>query len=42
MISPQRRQDVIDALGRGTVPERGLDLLAVGLDRVVPAIDEEG
>lgn len=41
MLSPQRRQDVIDALRRGTVPERGLDLLAVGLDRFVPALDEE-
>jgi hypothetical protein len=41
MISPQRRQDVVDALRRGTVPERGLDLLAVGLDRFAPAIDEE-
>ncbi|AXV04970.1 putative ATP/GTP binding protein [Euzebya pacifica] len=40
-ISPQRRQDVIDALRRGTVPERGLDLLAVGLDRFETAIDEE-
>lgn len=41
MISPQRRQDVVDALRRGTVPERGLDLLAVGLDRFEGAIDEE-
>jgi hypothetical protein len=41
VLSPQRRQDVIDALRRGTVPERGLDLLAVGLDRFVPAVDEE-
>ena len=41
MISPQRRDDVIDALRRGTVPERGLDLLAVGLDRFAPTVDEE-
>lgn len=40
-ISPQRRTDVIDALRRGTVPERGLDLLAVGLDRFETAIDDE-
>lgn len=41
MISPQRRQDVVDALRRGTVPERGLDLLAVGLDQFTSAIDDE-
>jgi hypothetical protein len=36
-----RRSDLIDALRRGTVPARGLDLLAVGLDRFAPVIDEE-
>lgn len=41
LISPQRRQDVIDALRRGTVPDRGLDLLAVGLGRFEEAIEEE-
>ena len=41
MISPQRRREVIDALRRGTVPQQGLDALAVGLDRIAPAIDEE-
>ena len=41
MISPERRREVIDALRRGTVPERGLDLLAVGLDRLAPTFDEE-
>lgn len=41
MISPQRRRDIINALRRGTVPQRGLDLLAVGLNRFAPAIDEE-
>src|SRR5215208_6102712 len=32
-VSPQRRQEVLDALRRGTVPRRGLDLLAVALDQ---------
>jgi hypothetical protein len=39
--SKARRDEVIDALRRGTVPARGLDLLAVGLDRFGPTIDEE-
>lgn len=39
--SKARRDEVIDALRRGTVPSRGLDLLAVGLDRVAPTIDDE-
>jgi hypothetical protein len=40
-ISPQRRQEIIDALRRGTVPRRGLDVLAVGLERFEDAIDRE-
>lgn len=40
-VSKARRDEVIDALRRGTVPARGLDLLAVGLDRFGPTIDEE-
>ncbi|WP_127508176.1 BREX system ATP-binding protein BrxD [Actinoplanes solisilvae] len=40
-VSHRRRRDVISALRRGTVPESGLDLLAVGLDRFSSAIDEE-
>lgn len=40
-ISPQRRRDVLDALRRGTVPERGLDLLAVGLERFAATFDDE-
>ena len=40
-VSPQRRQEILDALRHGTVPHRGLDLLAVGLDRFAPAIDQE-
>ena len=40
-ISPRRRKDIIDALRRGTVPQQGLDVLAVGLTRFEDAIDEE-
>ena len=40
-VSPARRVEIIDALGRGTVPARGLDVMAVGLDRFTTAIDEE-
>lgn len=32
-ISAQRRREIVDALRRGTVPERSLDAFAVGLDR---------
>lgn len=41
MISPQRRQEIVDALRRGTVPPRSLDAFAVGLDRFEGALDEE-
>ncbi len=40
-VSPVRRSEIIDALGRGTVPARGLDVLAVGLGRFAGSIDEE-
>jgi hypothetical protein len=40
-VSPQRRQEILDALRRGTVPHRGLDLLAVGLDRFETAVGQE-
>ncbi len=40
-ISPQRRLEIIDALRRGTVPQRSLDAFAVGLDRFEPTIGEE-
>jgi hypothetical protein len=40
-ISRQRREDIIDALRRGTVPQYGLDALAVGLDGFATAFDEE-
>lgn len=37
-VSPQRREEVLDALRRGTVPASSLDLLAVGLERFEPTI----
>jgi len=40
-VSAARRRDILDALRRGTVPHRGLDVLAVGLDRFETALDEE-
>lgn len=40
-VSAARRREVIDALRRGTVPQAGLDLFAVGLDRFTNAIDGE-
>jgi hypothetical protein len=41
MVAPQRRREIIDALRRGTVPQRGLDALAVGTERFAQAIGEE-
>ena len=40
-VSPVRRREILDALRRGTVPQRGLDVLAVGLDRFAPTFDSE-
>ncbi len=40
-VSAARRREVIDALRRGTVPQAGLDLFAVGLERFESAIDGE-
>jgi len=40
-LTPQRRSEIIDALRRGTVPRRGLEAFAVGLERFESAIDEE-
>ncbi|MBK8233308.1 MAG: BREX system ATP-binding protein BrxD [Candidatus Eisenbacteria bacterium] len=34
-----KRREVIDALRRGTVPRRGLELFAVGIDRYVIGVD---
>ena len=41
MISAARRDDIIGALRRGTVPSAGLDALAVGIDSFAPTLDEE-
>jgi hypothetical protein len=41
MISPQRRQEIVDSLRRGTVPQRSLDSFAVGLDRFEASLSEE-
>ncbi len=40
-ISPERRREIIAALRKGTVPQRGLDFLAVGLQRFDAVISEE-
>ena len=39
-VSPERRREIMDALRRGTVPRRGLEVFAVGLDRFEAVIDE--
>lgn len=40
-VSSRRRREVVGALRRGTVPEAGLDLFAVGLDRFGAALDDD-
>jgi hypothetical protein len=39
-LSPQRRSEILDALRRGTVPRRGLEALAVGLDRFEAVMED--
>lgn len=41
MISRQKRDEIIDALRRGTVPRSSLDTFAVGLDRFESTLDQE-
>jgi hypothetical protein len=41
MVSPQRRQELLDALRRGTVPAHSLDAFAVGLERFERVLDDE-
>jgi hypothetical protein len=41
MISAARRDDIVGALRRGTVPNAGLDALAVGIDSFAATLDEE-
>lgn len=40
-ISPRRREQVLDALRRGTVPQEGLASLAVGLERFQTTVAED-
>ena len=40
-ISPKRREEIVDALRRGTVPQNSLDAFAVGLEGFEAALDEE-
>jgi hypothetical protein len=40
-VSNERRREIIAALRKGTVPQRGLDFLAVGLKRFEPVISTE-
>lgn len=40
-VSPQRRQEIIDALRRGTVPRNSLDAFATGLEGFETALEEE-
>jgi hypothetical protein len=39
-ISGRKRTELLEALRRGTVPNKGLAELAVGLDHFVPTVDE--
>jgi len=41
MISAARRDDIIGALRRGTVPSAGLDALAVGMESFAPTLQAE-
>jgi len=41
VISSQRRNEIVDALRRGTVPRRSLDAFAVGLDAFESVVAEE-
>lgn len=40
-ISPQRRDEIVASLRKGTVPRRSLDSFAVGLERFETALGEE-
>jgi hypothetical protein len=40
-LSPKRREELLQALRRGTVPREGLAYLAVGLDKFVACVDED-
>lgn len=40
-VSRLRQREIIDALRRGTVPQRGLDVLAVGIEHLGPTFARE-
>src|SRR5438094_6086342 len=40
-LSPKRREEIIDALRRGTVPRSSLDAFAVGLEQLESTLDED-
>ncbi|OLL18354.1 MULTISPECIES: BREX system ATP-binding protein BrxD [unclassified Rhodococcus (in: high G+C Gram-positive bacteria)] len=40
-LSPVRRREILQALRQGTVPSGNLDVLAVGIDRFAPTIDDD-
>ena len=40
-VSPERRREILDALRRGTVPQRSLDAFAVGLEPFAATFDDE-
>ena len=41
LMSPQKRQEILEALRHGTVPNNNLDAFAVGLERIQPTLDAE-
>ncbi|WP_446222574.1 BREX system ATP-binding protein BrxD [Nocardia sp. IBHARD005] len=40
-LSPVRRREILQSLRQGTVPAGSLDVLAVGIDRFAPTVDED-
>jgi hypothetical protein len=40
-VSPRRRQEIIDALRRGTVPHSSLEAFAVGLERFEQSLEQD-
>ncbi len=40
-VSPERRREILDALRKGTVPQRSLDTFAVGLEPFEATLSEE-
>lgn len=41
MFSVAKREEIVSALRRGTVPGNGLDAFAVGIDKFAPVLDDE-